>query len=71
MAATHVNLVDLVDGGRVERFPNVAALRKYTMVTTKYFPRENAHASGLLKHLLRQIHNPPAPKGGKGARGTS
>ena len=56
---THVNLVDLVEQGRtgkrVRLFPNLEGLRKYTMDTGKFFPKENAYAGGILKFLLREI----------------
>lgn len=56
---THVNLVDLVERGRtgkrVQLFPNLEGLRKYTMDTGKFFPKENAYAGGVLKFLLREI----------------
>ncbi|KAG9127401.1 hypothetical protein FRC07_014211 [Ceratobasidium sp. 392] len=54
----HVNLVDLVDKPnmniKVKRF-NKWTLRQYTMETEKFFPREDAKAGGILKHLLREI----------------
>ncbi|KAH7170308.1 hypothetical protein EDB81DRAFT_160457 [Dactylonectria macrodidyma] len=56
---THVNLVDLVEspqtGKKAKLFPTVEALREYTLEERKVFPREEAHAGGLLKMLLRQI----------------
>ena len=65
VTATHVNLVDLVDAGgtrTVKRFPTEKALSTYTLTTKKIFPRENVHAGGLLKALLRRIRHPPQPK---------
>lgn len=63
---THVNLVDLTEsphtGEKAEIFPTVEALREYTLETRKFFPRNEAHAGGLLKTLLRQILAAPPPK---------
>ncbi|KPM37775.1 hypothetical protein AK830_g8804 [Neonectria ditissima] len=63
---THVNLVDLTEspttGNKVEIFPSVEALRSYTIETGKIFPRNEAHAGGLLKTLLRQIFHTSARK---------
>ncbi|KAF7424605.1 hypothetical protein PC9H_009913 [Pleurotus ostreatus] len=56
----YINLIDLVDNpaGRVHSFGSVEELRQYTIVTKKFFPKENAYAGGLLKYLLREIlHN--------------
>lgn len=60
VAATHVNLVNLVEIGvpprrAVEIFANVFELSEKTMETGKYFPRQNAKAGGLFRHLLRRI----------------
>lgn len=56
----HVNLVDLVNsrrtGQKVEHFPNVTTLRKYTRETNKIFPRSAAKEDGFLKALLRVIY---------------
>ncbi|KAL8369031.1 hypothetical protein RB599_004461 [Gaeumannomyces hyphopodioides] len=56
---THVNLVDLVDvartGESVTVFPNLEQLRDYTVETGKFFPKNDAHAGGLLRYLLRKI----------------
>ena len=50
---THVNLVDLVDtprtGVSVKVFPNLKKLQDYTIKSEKYFPKEDAHAGGLLR----------------------
>lgn len=67
VTSTHVNLVDLVDGFEnpstpVKIFKTVKALSEYTIETGKYFPRTNVHAGDLLKHLLRQILNPPSER---------
>lgn len=55
----HVNLVDLVEQGRtgkrVQLFPNLEGLCKYTMDTGKFFPKENAYAGGILKFFFREI----------------
>jgi hypothetical protein len=59
---THVNIVDLVDAGGtrlVTKFRSEKALSKYTLKTGKIFPRENIHAGGLLRALLRRILHPP------------
>ncbi|EIW80425.1 hypothetical protein CONPUDRAFT_105427 [Coniophora puteana RWD-64-598 SS2] len=59
---TFVNLVDLVDiqrtGKSVQRFNSEVALSTYTKAEEKYFPRENAYQSGLLRYLLRHITSP-------------
>ena len=55
---SHVNLVDLTDSDkkkRVRRHPTEEALADYTRATKKYFPRETAYHTGLLRWLLRQI----------------
>lgn len=56
----YVNLVDLVNsrrtGQKVEHFPNVTTLRKYTRETNKIFPRSAAKEDGFLKALLRVIY---------------
>ena len=57
----HVNLVDLVDAREdgpnieVELFDSLEALRTYTIETEKFFPKESAYTSGLLRFLLREI----------------
>jgi len=81
VTATHVNLVDLVDGFEnpdrlITKFPSVKALSEYTIDTGKYFPRANVHAGDLLKYLLRQILSPPSERqshsrGGKRRGGPS
>ncbi|KAG8725502.1 hypothetical protein FRC12_001369 [Ceratobasidium sp. 428] len=56
---THVNLVDLVDMPNTKQpaqhFEDVAALRKYSKKNKKIFPRDEAKAGGILRHLLRPI----------------
>ena len=59
MIRTHVNLCDLLDTTRqhtqVQIFASEEDLRKYTLETGKFFPREDAYAGGLLRYLLREI----------------
>lgn len=66
---THVNLVDLTDsftsGKSVTIFESEVALSEYTKAHGRFFPRENAHAGNLLKHLLRHIFNPSGNRGGQ------
>ena len=60
MANSHVNLVDLTtprEAG-LKLFESVKALSKYTIRTGKIFPREDAYAGTLLRHLLRHIFCP-------------
>ncbi|EUC58201.1 autophagic vacuole formation-like protein, partial [Rhizoctonia solani AG-3 Rhs1AP] len=68
-----VNLVDLVDmpntGKDARLFETEAALSKYTKRTKKFLPKHDAHAGGLLKHLLRSILQPR--RGGKTKAKTS
>ncbi|KAG8741842.1 hypothetical protein FRC10_002352 [Ceratobasidium sp. 414] len=56
---THVNLVDLVDmpntNRPVQQFKSVGALSVYSKKGKKIFPRDEAKAGGILKHLLRQL----------------
>jgi hypothetical protein len=56
-----VNLVDLVDTGNTgqcaTQFDTLEKLKKYTITTGKYFPKEFAYAGGMLKFLLREIFN--------------
>ncbi|KAF7970579.1 hypothetical protein HWV62_23693, partial [Athelia sp. TMB] len=62
---THVNIVDLVDNvAHVEVFKSLQDLRTYTIEESKYFPKENAYAGGVLKFLLREILNPWEGRGG-------
>ncbi|CAE6420283.1 unnamed protein product [Rhizoctonia solani] len=62
VATIYVNLVDLVDmpntGKEARLFETEGALSKYTKRTKKIFPKHDAHAGGLLKHLLRSIIHP-------------
>ncbi|GBE78594.1 hypothetical protein SCP_0114830 [Sparassis crispa] len=57
---THVNLIDLVDytrtGTPARIHPSEERLRDYTKAEGKYFPKERAHAGGVLRYLLRRIH---------------
>ncbi|PLB47849.1 hypothetical protein P170DRAFT_359792 [Aspergillus steynii IBT 23096] len=59
LAKVHVNIFDLIDSRRtgaiVQKFPNNAALKKYTKDTQKIFPKQAAKADGFLKELLRRI----------------
>ncbi|KAJ3850370.1 hypothetical protein EV368DRAFT_45453 [Lentinula lateritia] len=54
----HVNICDLVDHKEdvPTKFPSEAALAQYSRDSGKIYPRENAHAGGLLRSLLRQIY---------------
>ncbi|KAJ1309447.1 hypothetical protein OPQ81_006223 [Rhizoctonia solani] len=58
----YVNLIDLVDmpntGVPVKLFKRERDLSKYTLETEKIFPKEDAYAGGLLRHLLRNIIAP-------------
>lgn len=58
---THVNLIDLLQsirtGSPVETFSTLEDLRAYTIESGKYFPKEEAYEGGLLRFLLREIHN--------------
>ena len=63
---THVNIVDLVDNvAHVEVFKSLQDLRTYTIEESKYFPKENVYAGGVLKFLLREILNPWEGRGGR------
>jgi len=59
---THVNLPDLLDahrsGATVTLFRTKDELAAYTIGEGRYFPKEEAYAGGVLKFLLREIHNP-------------
>ena len=61
-----VNLVDLVDmpntGLPVRHFKTEKRLSRYTKRTEKIMPRDDAHAGGILKYLLRQIRFPRKSK---------
>ena len=56
---THVNLADLLDGGRsggeVQTFDSQKELAAYTINESRFFPKEEAYAGGVLKYLLREI----------------
>ncbi|KAB8213266.1 hypothetical protein BDV33DRAFT_210382 [Aspergillus novoparasiticus] len=58
---TYVNLVDLLQsiraGSPVEAFSTLEDLRAYTIENGRYFPKEEAYEGGLLRFLLREIHN--------------
>ncbi|EUC59433.1 hypothetical protein RSOL_313600 [Rhizoctonia solani AG-3 Rhs1AP] len=64
VAATYVNIVDLIDtkftGQPVRHFNSEKALAKYTRKHRKFFPRDNVNSGGLLKFLLRRIRSPTA-----------
>lgn len=55
----HINLVDLQESKRnkkiAKRFKTLKELQEYTRRTERYFPREKAYESDLLKWLLREI----------------
>lgn len=53
-----VDLVDLRDGEVPTKFATEMELSKYTLITSKIFPREHVQAGGLLCVLLRHIMNP-------------
>ena len=78
--ATHVNLSDLLDGGRsgaeVRVFDSEARLAAYTIEEERFFPKEEAYAGGVLRFLLREIigtylgHRQRRGRGKYRARGT-
>ncbi|KAI9446872.1 hypothetical protein F5148DRAFT_988434 [Russula earlei] len=52
----HVNLVDLVyHQDKVQVFPSIKALAKYSKKQGKIFPKDSAKAGGILRYLLRPI----------------
>ncbi|KAK2462693.1 hypothetical protein APHAL10511_005309 [Amanita phalloides] len=57
--STHVNLVDFIDtrltGVPVKTFETEEKLREYTLENRKFFPKQSAKESGVLKYLLREI----------------
>ena len=54
----HINLVDLVyHTDKVQMFPSVKALAKYSIENEKIFPKNLAKAGGILRYLLRHIIN--------------
>lgn len=59
LSKVYVNLVDLLDsrvnGSMVKKFPNLKALRDYTLRTEKFFRREVAKQDKLLRVLLRRL----------------
>jgi len=64
----HVNLVDLVQGDKMEVqiFETESDLSEYTKETNKFFPKENAADGGVLRALRRHILSPgdhiPSPR---------
>lgn len=54
-------------GEPIEVFETKDALVEYTIREGRYFPKEDAYAGGLLKYLLREIHN--KYEGSRGKRG--
>ncbi len=72
MIETHINLLDLLESARVgeqvEIFPNEEQLRLYTIENGRYFPKEEAYEGGILKYLLREIHNEYHGKRGKNSK---
>jgi hypothetical protein len=44
-------------GEEAELFDSLDELRDYTIRNGKYFPKESAYAGGVLRFLLREIHN--------------
>ena len=59
MKNIHVNLSDLLDGGRsgaeVQTFDSQKELAAYTISEGRFFPKEQAYAGGVLRYLLREI----------------
>ncbi|KAK6442740.1 hypothetical protein LTR95_001023 [Oleoguttula sp. CCFEE 5521] len=57
---THVNLSDLLASERIEgsvkTFHTRDELVEFNISEGRYFPKEEAFAGGLLKYLLREIH---------------
>jgi hypothetical protein len=47
----------------------VKYLSEYTKKSRKFFAKENAHAGGVLKFLLRQILHPGRERVGRGGSG--
>jgi hypothetical protein len=47
----------------------VKELSEYTKKSRKFFAKENAHAGGVLKFLLRQILHPGRERVGRGGGG--
>jgi len=68
---THINLTDMLDSKRrgeaISTFKTQDELVGYTIHEGRYFPKEDAYAGGLLKYLLREIHN--KYEGSRGKRG--
>ncbi|CUA73085.1 hypothetical protein RSOLAG22IIIB_05153 [Rhizoctonia solani] len=62
VAATYVNIVDLVDtvstGDPVHHFDSEKELSEYTRETGNYLSKDSPYAGSLLKFLLRKIYKP-------------
>ena len=60
--STHVNLVDFIDtritGDPIKIFKTEKELRDYTRENDKYYPKQSAKESGVLRYLLRKILRP-------------
>jgi hypothetical protein len=65
---SHVNIFNFLDAelGKfpVQIFETEEELAKYTRKTEQFFPRSNSVAGGLLRFLLRQIHDPQSSNRG-------
>ncbi|KAG5996414.1 hypothetical protein E4U54_002570 [Claviceps lovelessii] len=57
--SVHVNIMDFVDcertGNPVHKFRSVGQLKRYTFSHEKFFPKEQAKESSLLRYLLRRL----------------
>lgn len=62
MEAVFVNICDLVDAPHSSEplllFDSEYDLAEYSKSEGKIYPKENAYAGGLLRHLLRRIDHP-------------
>lgn len=67
---THVNLVELVDEGKVRKFPTEKALSNYSKRKGKIFPRSSLAAGDILTALLRYINFPPPDGSHRTSQGT-
>lgn len=69
MDAVFVNICDLVDartsGREVPLFDSELRLAEYSKKSGKIYPRANARAGGLLRHLLRWIDDPRTGREGE------
>ncbi|KAK2459465.1 hypothetical protein APHAL10511_008525 [Amanita phalloides] len=67
---THVNLVDFIDirltGKPIKIFETEKELREYTKDEGKYYPKESAKESGVLRYLLRKILRAPKSRSRRG-----